>query len=184
MTTATTAISEELKRHLTLNASTETYRFIPAEFEERDGKYAYFIQWDKIQDRHLTTALQNMELINQRIANRQQRAEILEGDIIRYLDGKEERVTHVWQGDSAQAGGGSGSYYMGVSGYASYSGGLNSGLPLNRLKLIEETKETMFWMFSRDSSGGGRGIYFYCPVKIWVEIEEDHLEPANGAYAD
>ncbi len=165
----TVELSEEMKSHLRLNACTETYRHLPGEFCKQDDKYGYFIQWDQIKEYQLNDAHKNLEIIRQRIKTRATRKEILNGDIIRYKDGHEERVTYIWD-DSVQAGGGSGSYYMGKSGYGSYSGSLNAGLPLNKLHLTDETKSAQFWFFSEDWSGGGRGIYFYCPVKVWQEI--------------
>jgi hypothetical protein len=163
-------ILTELKEHLELNATANVYRNIPANFDIVNGKYLYAIDYEKVKEYHLTEAKRNIELIKQRIENRKQFTNILVGDYIHYLDGRIERTTYIWE-DSAQAGGGSGSYYMSKSGYGSYSGGLNSGLPLNKLKATNDFKPALFWLFSEDWSGGSRGVYFYCPVRIWQEIE-------------
>lgn len=162
-------LTDELKAHLTLNAGANVYSSLPMDFRKENGKWGFFIEFEKLKDYHLTDAQKNLILINERIANRQEFTEILLGDIIRYKDGRKERVTHVWEDGQCQAGGWGGSYYMAKSGGASYSGGLNSGLHIDQLELTTETEPVMFWMFSRDWSGANRGIYFYCPVKIWAE---------------
>lgn len=165
-------ISDEVREHITLNASTETYRNLPGEFCKRGERWGHFIQFDKLREIHLADAIKNVALINERIKTRANRKEILNGDIIRFADGREERVTHIWGTDNdsmIQAGGGSGSYYMSNTGSGSYSGSLNEGTKYGKLQLSDETKPCMFWMFSKDWAGGGRGIYFYCPVKVWQE---------------
>jgi hypothetical protein len=167
--TATVTLQPEVLNFLRMNVSAEPYHGLPLDYKEIEGKYRFVIIEDKVSKYHIEKAQKDLDLINKRIAARKDRTEILEGDVIEYLDGHTERVTHVWD-DHAQAGGGSGSYYMGESGYGSYSGGLNSGLPLANLELTDKTKDCMFWFFSGNMSGGGRGVYFYCPVKVWKQI--------------
>ena len=167
--TATVTLQPEVLNFLRMNVSAEPYHGLPLDYKEIDGKYRFVIIEDKVSKYHIEKAQKDLELIKKRIAARKDRTEILEGDVIEYLDGHTERVTHVWE-DHAQAGGGSGSYYMGESGYGSYSGGLNSGLPLANLELTDKTKECLFWFFCGNMSGGGRGVNFYCPVKVWKQI--------------
>jgi hypothetical protein len=167
--TATVTLQPEVLNFLRMNVSAEPYHGLPLDYKEIEGKYRFVIIEDKVSKYHIEKAQKDLDLINKRIAARKDRTEILEGDVIEYLDGHTERVTHVWD-DHAQAGGGSGSYYMCESGYGSYSGGLNSGLPLANLELTDKTKDCMFWFFSGNMSGGGRGVYFYCPVKVWKQI--------------
>lgn len=163
-------MTPEILNFLRMNVSSEPYHGLPLDYKEIDGRHRFVIIEDKVSQYLINKAQNDLNLIVNRITARSNRTEILEGDVIEYLDGHTERVTHVWDDGQIQAGGGSSSYYMGKSGYASYSGGLNSGLPLAELKLTENTKECLFWFFSGDMSGGGRGVNFYCPVKVWKQI--------------
>lgn len=163
-------INNELKEHLELNVNQNVYRNIPKDFGTKEGKYCFMLEYEKIKDYHLTEAKRNLQLIADRIKTRQKFEQILVGDYIEYLDGRIERTTYIWE-NSAQAGGGSGSYYMSKAGYGSYSGGLNEGLPLSNLEKTNEFKPALFWLFSDDWSGGSRGVYFYCPVRVWKEIK-------------
>ena len=81
-------------------------------------------------------------------------------------DNSISRVTYVWD-DRVQDGGGSSSFYLGDEGGASYSGGLNSGKPLDKIKDTGDTKKALFWFFSQNYSGAHRGFYFYIDVKVW-----------------
>lgn len=170
-TTQTPVLTPEILNFLKMNMCAEPYHGLPHEYKEIDGKYRFALVEDKISKYHIEKAIKDLDLIQKRIEARKNRTEILEGDVIEYLDGHTERVTHVWD-DHAQAGGGSGSYYMGDSGYGSYSGSLNSGLPLAELQLTDKTKECMFWFFCGNLAGGGRGVHFYCPVKVWKQIDK------------
>jgi hypothetical protein len=170
MTTEILELTEEIKNHLQANIHTEDYKALPGEYCQRNGKWGYFIDFDKVGQYYIKTAIRNLKLIKDRIKTRSERTEILQGDVIRYKNGTTERVTHVWHDGQIQAGGGSGSYYMHKSGTGEYSGGLNSGLHISKLKLTDQTEPHSFWLFSKDWAGGNRSIYFKCPVKVWEEI--------------
>lgn len=163
-------LTPEISNFLRRNVSAEPYNGLPLDYKEIDGRCRFVLVEEKVSNYHIEKAQKDIELIKKRIEARQRRTEILEGDVIEYLDGHTERITHVWD-DHAQAGGGSGSYYMGESGYGSYSGGLNSGLPLAELELTDKTADCAFWFFSGNHSGANRGITFYCPVKVWKQIK-------------
>lgn len=170
-TTANPILTNELKEHIQLNISTEDYKYFPTEIESRNGKFGAWVQWSKITDFYLKTPLQNLEIIQKRIETRGKINEILVGDVIEYKDGRRERITYIWGKDGQiQAGGGNGSFFMFKNGISSYSGSLNSGLHKDTLQATNESTPALFWFFSKDWSGGNRGIYFQCPVKIWKEI--------------
>lgn len=92
------------------------------------------------------------------------------GDYVRHLSGKLDRVTHVGP-DSAQTGGGNGSYYLGEGGYLSYSGGLDPGIPRNKLVLTEEVFPGMIWFFSMDQHEAHNGIDFKIDFRVYNQIE-------------
>ena len=96
---------------------------------------------------------------------------IREGDYVRQLSGKMDRVTYVWP-DSAQTGGSKyGSYYLGEKGYISYSGGFDPGIQLTKLALTEEVKTGMIWFFSRDYHTSYNSVDFMIAFRVYNLME-------------
>lgn len=155
----------KLLNHLKLNISSEVYG-LPFMC---DG-ISVRLDIDNIKNYHLSQPTKDLELIDLRIEARKALTEIKTGDYLKRLDGSISRVTYVWP-DHVQDGGGSGSFHMCDNGCGSYSGSLNHGVALPNIAPTKQTKKALFWMFSNNWAGGGRGIYFYCPVKVWKEIK-------------
>lgn len=162
-------LSDELKAHLTLNASTESYRHLPGNFEKRDGVWACWIDWDKVKDYHITGAKKNLELLAERVAAFDKREGPRVGDYLSLPHGIMTRFTHDWE-DSLQIGGGSGSYYLG-NGYLSYSGGLDPSIEKKYMVLTDKKEDGMVWFFHEGSSGGGRGVHFYIPFRVFKLVD-------------
>lgn len=112
----------------------------------------------------------NLQILERRVIALNAIKTIREGDYVRHLSGKIDRVTHVWE-DSAQTGGGQGSYYLGENGYVSYSGGLDPGIPLNKLVLTNEIMIGMIWFFSRNNAVAHNGINFMIDFRVYKVIE-------------
>ena len=189
-------LTEEIKKLIKMNISSEDFRYLPGEFGSIDGKYQFIIDWDKVTDRDIKVITENLKLIKERSEARKNRNEILEGDYLRMPDGSISRITYCWP-DSAQDGGGSGSFYLNGSGSASYSGSLNSSKTFEKITPTDETKPALFWIFSRGWSGANRGFYFYIDVRVWeiksmlktayVKFEDHDLNyhtNVNGSLSD
>lgn len=64
------------------------------------------------------------------------------------------------------------SYYIGVFGDVSYSGGLDPGLDYDRIALSNETMLGRFWFFHHGRGGAGRRIDVFLPCPVWLEIPD------------
>lgn len=70
-----------------------------------------------------------------------------------------------------------GSFHMGTEGHSSMSGGFEFDIPVNGKKIgsinqddlteVESSNARRFWFFMDNRSGGNRGLYFYCPVRMF-----------------
>lgn len=165
MTQEKLIISDEIKAHLTLNSSTESYRHLPGEFEKRDGVWACWIDWDKVREYHISGAKKNLEILEERKIAFDKIAGPRVGDYLSLPHGIMTRFTHDW-GEEIQIGGGSGSFYFG-NGYMSYSGGLDPSIEKKYIIQTDEKKDGMVWFFHENSSGGGRGVHFYIPFRVF-----------------
>lgn len=112
----------------------------------------------------------NSQILERRVNALNAIESIREGDYVRHISGKIDRVTHVWY-DAAQTGGGQGSYYLGENGYVAYSGGLDPGIPLSKLVLTNEIKKGMIWFFSRNNAVAHNGINFMIDFRVYKVIE-------------
>ena len=118
----------------------------------------------------VATVKVNLQILERRVNAFNAIKTIREGDYVRHLSGKMDRVTHVWD-DSAQTGGCQSSYYLGERGYVSYSGGLDPGIPLNKLVLTDEVKKGMVWFFSRDNHTANNGVDFMIDFRVYNVID-------------
>ena len=116
------------------------------------------------------TRVMNLQILERRVNAFNAIKTIMEGDYVRHLSGKMDRVTYVWP-DSAQTGGGQSSFYLGEGGYVSYSGGLDPGIPLAKLVLTEEVKKGMVWFFSRDHHTAHNGVDFMIDFRVYNVTE-------------
>jgi len=171
MKTINEQLTDEVKKLIQLNISTEDFRCCPGEFGKNEaGQWTNIIDWDNLPQRYINICLKNMDIIANLTEARNKRNDILVGDYLEMPDGSITRVTYCHD-DCIQDGGGSESFFLFPSGNASYSGGLNSGKPIDKIKFTGQTKKALFWIFSNNWSGANRGFYFYIDVKIW-KIED------------
>lgn len=162
----TTQLTEQIKELIRINISSEDFRNVKGDFGMLNGKYQYIIDWDNLHQRDIDVCTENLKIIQSRIDARMKRDYISTGDYLEMPDKSISRITHCWD-DSVQDGGGSGSFYLNSNGGASYSGSLDRSKPKDLITLTPRTKRALFWIFSRDRQGAGRGFYFYVDVKVW-----------------
>jgi hypothetical protein len=171
MQTIAEQLTDEVKKLIQLNISTEDFHGVPGEFGQHDsGKWGFIIDWNNVPQRFINICNENINIIAQLTDARNKRIDILVGDFLRMPDGSESRVTYCHD-DGVQDGGGSGSFFLHKSGQGSYSGGLDSCKPFEKIKPTTETKKALFWIFSKNWAGANRGFYFYLDVKVW-QIDE------------
>lgn len=114
----------------------------------------------------------NNTILKERIREYNKIKSIRVGDYIEELNGKMSRVTHIWKfskkegGWHIQNGGFCRSFYLGY-GYCSYSGSLDEGYNINRLKKTNKKKMGYIWFFDNDISGVGRGKDFKMTFRVW-----------------
>ena len=84
---------------------------------------------------------------------------------------KMTRFTYTWRDEGIQSGGGQGSYCIMDTGYASYSGGLDSILLNNRIFDTGRTQLGTFWTWYEGCVGAHRGIDIQLRCRIYEERE-------------
>lgn len=166
-----TKLTEEVKKLIQLNISTEDFRCVSGEFgKNEEGQWTTLIDWDNLSQRYIDICTKNIDIIKGLTETRNKRTDILTGDYLEMPDGSISRVTYNHE-NGVQDGGGAGSFFLCKSGNGSYSGSLNGIKPLDKIKPTNRTKKALFWIFSENWSGANRGFYFYIDVKVW-KIEE------------
>jgi hypothetical protein len=167
METKTIQLTDEVKKLIQLNVATEDFRGVPGEFGKNEsGQWGYIVDWNSLPKRFIDICEKNINIIKQLSEARNKLNNILVGDFLRMPDGSVSRVTYQHD-DGVQDGGGSGSFFLYKSGDGSYSGGLNSCKPYDKIKSTNETRPALFWIFSQNWAGANRGFHFYINVKIW-----------------
>jgi hypothetical protein len=94
----------------------------------------------------------------------------LSGDYVRFADGVERRVSHVWRDDwgdptDVQTSDG-GRWYLGL-GYGSFSGALFPPRPFASFRRLPEWKAGAFWFFHRDHWRAGNDVDVLIPCRVW-----------------
>lgn len=183
MTQEKLIITEEVKQFLITNASTESYRNLPGEYESRNGKWRMWIDFDKVRSYHIESAQRDLDILKQRVEAFDKHIGPRVGDYLELPYGMFTRFTHAWD-DGIQIGGGSGSYYLG-NGYISYSGGLDPSIEYSAILPTDKKKDGTIWFFHAGSAGGGRGVYSnisfrvfkltdnYDTSKIWIVRDKE-----------
>lgn len=89
------------------------------------------------------------------------------GDFVRFPTGQLERFSYDC-GDRLQTSPiRAGSFYLGRDGLASFSGSLNPPIPLDSVRLTDETLQGEFWFFHHNQVGAGRGVGFSIPCRVY-----------------
>jgi len=97
----------------------------------------------------------DLEIFSQRFHRLQDKHGPRVGDFVRFADGHEERISHIWP-DGVQTSEG-GSFYLG-DGYCSFSGGLNTAIPTDELEYRAEHKRGSVWFFHHDHFTAHNGV--------------------------
>lgn len=99
------------------------------------------------------------------------------GDWIRFADGSELQISHLWDYEEIEVKKAQytygGSFYLG-SDYQSFSGGLEPGIPLDSLVLTPESKPGNVWFFHHNQARAHNGVnatvacrVYETPLKTW-----------------
>ncbi len=108
------------------------------------------------------------ELLAQRVAKRSKISGPRVGDFLKSQDGDLMRFTHDWGDDIQTAPSGSGSYHLGTTGHADYSGGLDPAIPKDSFRLIPfEMRMGRFWFFHHNFATGHNGVDCKAPCRIF-----------------
>ena len=95
------------------------------------------------------------------------------GDYIRFQDGSLRRISYN-HGDKCQHSV-SGSFYLNSSGHSSFSGGLDAGVKVEAMELMEEVKDGSFWIWRDGRVGAGCGVDVSMPCRVWSYTRHDVL---------
>jgi len=68
--------------------------------------------------------------------------------------------------------GAGGSFHLCRNGGVEHSGGLDQGIPIDRLRPTEETQDGWFWFFHHDSARAHNGVNFKIPCRVYKVIPE------------
>jgi len=96
-----------------------------------------------------------------------------QGDWVKLPDGTYSRITHVFPTVVQLDTGRSGRFYLGETGYCSYSGGLSSGVHAESLVRSDERKIGKVWFFHHNRSVAHNGLDAYAEFPVWVSSEND-----------
>lgn len=121
-----------------------------------------------------TTTLDERDqaILAERVAEIDRREGPRVGDFVRYADGVEHRVSHVWgdeADDTIQTSYG-GSFYLG-HGYVSFSGGLEPGVKRETLTLTGERKDGRVWFFHHDYATAHNGVDARMAFRVYETSE-------------
>ena len=108
------------------------------------------------------------------------------GDFVLFDSGQLERISHDW-GDALQTSP-AGSIYLCQNGHGSFSGGMNPATPMVNMKITAATLPGEFWFFHHGIAGGGQGVYFQVPCRVYQStapyegfMSGDFQSPQNSA---
>lgn len=102
------------------------------------------------------------------------------GDFILFPTGELERFSYDW-GEEMQTSA-DGSFYLGLSGRASFSGALNPATPKAQMKRLAVSLPGAFWFFHHDEPGAGRGVA--CTLECRVFRTSARYEGSPAAEAE
>ena len=118
----------------------------------------------------------NAEILERRTRLREEISGPRIGDYVLFPDAAppndRQRIAHDWGNDPATEEhlgvqpSPSGSFYL-DDGYASGSGAMNPIFGLAHLIDTGQTRPGLFWFFSRDYAGAGRGVHVEVPCRVY-----------------
>jgi hypothetical protein len=114
------------------------------------------------------------EIMKKRVAAREMIDGPRIGDYVIFPSGEIERFSHDWDGSLQTSPAEVGSFYLGDSGMASFSGGLNPPIGAETLSLTEKKMDGDFWFFHHGIMGAHRGVHFQAPCRVYSTTAEHH----------
>lgn len=99
------------------------------------------------------------------------------GDFVVDLAGDVRRISHGWDGWGEFSGyqttvgkGDTGSFYLGESGWCSYSGSLCTTEPESMFDAMDDeaTMQGWVWFFHHGHRAGGNGVHVKAPFRCWL----------------
>ena len=96
------------------------------------------------------------------------------GDFCIWPGGWLERFSYHWDTEKGllQTARG-GSFHISRDGYASFSGGLEPPVMIERLRELPEQRPGAFWFFSHDIPRGGGGVEVFMPCRVYRVLAPD-----------
>jgi len=122
----------------------------------------------------------NLELLQERSAEFDNRQGIRVGDFLSLPCGRLDRFTHDWGEEIGEIqAGGSGNFFLGL-GYVSYSGSLDASIPKRMLRDSGKKQKGSVWFFDGDFSGAGRGVWMEMEFRVF-EIDPETISEFNSS---
>lgn len=110
---------------------------------------------------------ENMDIFLRRQKKFNQRQGPRVGDWVREPNGRLTRITHVWP-DHVQIGGAKyGQFYLGEGGYISYSGSLEDGFEVERLKNAGYKRNGRIWFFKNDYRTADNAVDYMMMFRVY-----------------
>lgn len=137
----------------------------------RDRVAAELRQMRRVSKRIRTPEQTNSLILQQRLQRFNEKPGPRVGDYLKLDNWNYTRFTHEWP-DTIQTGGMGGSYYLSESGFLSYSGSCDPGVPKDCLELTEETKPGAVWFFSEDHHRAHNSVTFVVPLRVYRKARQ------------
>lgn len=87
------------------------------------------------------------------------------GDYVRFADGVQRRISHLWDGDPQTSD--AGRFYLDRHG-CSFSGTLRPTVPASTLTATDETLDGMVWFFHHDIAQANGGVAATIPFRLYT----------------
>jgi len=92
------------------------------------------------------------------------------GDFVNTDDGRLVRISQIWP-ESVQLSE-SGSWYLGESGYVSFSGGLEPSFRRSELRPIDSLRGGAFWFFHHGEARAHNGVNVTIPCRVYRRVKQ------------
>ena len=112
-------------------------------------------------------------ILADRQAGLDDKTNVKEGDWVRLKDGTYSRISSLNSEYAQLCTGRSGRFYLGESGYCSYSGGLSGGVRRLSLTPSDERRPGNVWFFHHNVRKAHNGVDAVVDLPVWVSSEND-----------
>jgi hypothetical protein len=119
----------------------------------------------------------NLKILKERFERFEKRTGPRIGDYLILPNGCKRRFTHDWGAEiQITLWGICGSFYLSHGGGVSFSGGLDSGLSVEKMVKTEEVQMGKFWFFANNEVRAHNSIDVLMPCAVWQYTDEDYLK--------